>query len=172
MADFRKIIYAFALVALLAGFTAPAFAQAAPFQCASNVEVPPEVRAEGWTELVGDITLSCTGGVSTPAGQVVQPVNFTVNISTNLTSRLLSGGLWTEALMIIDEPHSAVNPSRPILNCGNTGALDNGPSGSNVCAIVSTGNPAQTYENCKRLWLDDRRDNLHRRRRHPRGWFL
>jgi hypothetical protein len=146
MADFRRLIYAFALVALLAGFTAPAFAQSAPFQCATNVEVPPIVRVEGWTELVGDITLSCTGGVSTPAGQVVQPVNITVNISTNLTSRLLSGGIWSEALLIIDEPNSASNPTRPILNCGNTGALDIGPSGANVCAIVSTGNPAQTYD--------------------------
>jgi hypothetical protein len=146
MADFRKMIYAFALVALLAGFTAPAFAQSTPFACATNVEVPPEVRAEGWTELVGDITLSCTGGVPTPAGQVVQPVNITVNISTNLTSRLLSGGLWTEALLIIDEPHSATNPTRPILNCGNAGAPDSGPSGVNVCAIVSTGDPSHTYD--------------------------
>ncbi|HEY1756282.1 MAG TPA: hypothetical protein VGG72_12850 [Bryobacteraceae bacterium] len=146
MADFRRMIYAFALVALLAGFTAPAFAQNAPFACATNVEVPPEVRAEGWTELVGDITMSCTGGVPTPAGQVVQPVNIVVNISTNLTSRLLSGGLWTEALLIIDEPHSATNPGRPILNCGNTGAPDSGPSGANVCAIVATSDPSHTYD--------------------------
>jgi len=157
MADFRRMIYAFALVALLAGFTVPAFAQNAPFQCNTNVQVPPEVRYEGYTELVGDITLSCSGGVPTPAGQVVQPVNIVVNISTNLTSRVLgygaNGVVWTEALLIIDEPHSAVNPARPLLNCGNAGAPDSansiggvGPSGPNVCAIVSTGNPAQTYD--------------------------
>jgi hypothetical protein len=146
MADFRRLIYAFALVALLAGFTAPAFAQAPPLECIANAGVPPEIRAEGWTELVGDLTLNCSGGVPTPAGQVVQPVNVLISISTNLTSRLLSGGLWSEALLIIDEPHSATNPGRQILNCGNTGALDNGPSGSNVCAIVSTGNPTQSYD--------------------------
>jgi len=151
MADFRRMIYAFALVALLAGFTIPAFAQTnAPLQCSTNVQVPPEVRYEGYTELVGDITLSCTGGVPTPAGQVVQPVNIVVNISTNLTSRVLgygaNGAVWTEALLIIDEPHSAVNPGRALLNCGNTGASDSGPSGSNVCAIVSTGNPTMTYD--------------------------
>jgi hypothetical protein len=146
MADFRRLIYAFALVALLAGFTAPAFAQATPLECIANAGVPPEIRAEGWTELVGDLTLNCNGGVPTPAGQVVQPVNVLISISTNLTSRLLSGGLWSEALLIIDEPHSATNPGRPILNCGNAGAIDSGPSGSNVCAIVSTGNPTQTYD--------------------------
>jgi len=146
MADFRRWFYALALVALLAGLTVPASAQNSPFQCIANAGVPPTIRAEGWTELTGDITLNCNGGIPTPAGQVVQPVNFTISISTNLTSRLLSGGIWSEALLIIDEPHSAVNPGRQILNCGNTGAADSGPSGPNVCAIVSTGNPAQTYD--------------------------
>jgi len=147
MADFRKWLYALALVALLAGLTVPASAQITPtFQCQTSTSVPPTIRAEGWTELVGDLILNCSGGTSTPAGQVVQPVNVSVSISTNLTSRLLSGGLWSEALLIVDEPHSSSNPARPILNCGNAGAPDSGPSGANVCAIVSTGNPAQTYD--------------------------
>src|SRR5580704_9552628 len=138
MADFRRLFYALALVALLAGLTVPGTAQNAPFQCIANAGVPPTVSAEGWTELVGDLTLNCSGGVPTPAGQVVQPVNVTITASTNLTSRLLSGGLWSEALLIIDEPHSATNPGRPILNCGQAGAPDSGPSGSNVCAVVAT----------------------------------
>jgi hypothetical protein len=146
MADFRRLFYALALVALLAGLTVPASAQNGPFQCIANAGVPPTVRAEGWTELVGDLTLNCTGGVPTPVGQVVQPVNVTITISTNLTSRLLSGGLWSEALLIIDEPHSATNPGRPILNCGNGGAPDSGPSGSNVCAVVATADPSHTYD--------------------------
>src|SRR5277367_959989 len=143
MADFRRLFYALALVALLAGFTVPASAQPAPFQCSTTAAVPPTVRAEGWTELVGDLTLNCSGGTPTPAGTVVPPVDITVSISTNLTSRLLSGGVWSEALLIIDEPHSAASPGRWILNCGSAGAPDNGNSGPDVCAIVSTGNPAQ-----------------------------
>jgi len=146
MADFRRCFYALALVALLAGLTVPASAQAPAFQCAGNAGVPPTVRADGMTELMGDLILICQGGVPTPAGQVVQPVSITVTLNTNLTSRLLSGGLWTEALVIIDEPNSGFNPTRPILNCGNTGAMDSGPSGPNVCAIVSTGNPVMTYD--------------------------
>jgi len=145
MADFRRWIYALALVTLLAGFTVPVSAQNPPLECITNAGVPPTVRAEGWTELVGDITLNCTGGVPTPAGQVVQPINVTVTLNTYLTSRILSGN-FVEALLIIDEPHSQVQPSRPILNCGNTGATDNGPSGKDVCAIVATADPSHTYD--------------------------
>jgi hypothetical protein len=145
MADFRRWIYALALVALLAGFTVPVSAQNAPLECIANAGVPPTVRAEGWTELMGDLTLNCTGGVSTPPGQIVQPVNVQVTINTYLTSRILSGN-FIEALLIIDEPHSATNTNRPILNCGAPGAADSGPSGRNVCAIVEPATPNLTYD--------------------------
>ena len=150
MADFRRWIYALALVALIGGFTVPVRAQNPPLECIANAGVPPTIRAEGFTELLGDITLNCTGGVPTPAGSVVPPVNITVTISTYLTSRYLAtcknGNECLEALLIIDEPHSATNPGRPILACGAPGAPDSGPSGSNVCDIISTGNPIQTYD--------------------------
>jgi hypothetical protein len=149
MADFRKWIYALAVVALLAGFTVPASAQNPPFQCVANAGTPPIVRAEGFTELVGDLTLNCTGGTPTSAGTAVPQVNFQIFLNTNVTSRILVSGSapnFNEALIIIDEPNSPVNPTRPILACGAAGAPDTGPSGSGVCAIVSTGNPAQTYD--------------------------
>ena len=69
MADFRRCLYALALVALLAGFTASASAQA--FQCTNSTGVPPVVRAEGYSELMGDIVLDCTGGIPTPPNQTV-----------------------------------------------------------------------------------------------------
>jgi len=146
MADFRRWFYALAVVALLAGFTLPVCAQVAPFQCTQASGVPPIVRFEGYTELVGDIILNCTGGIPTPAGQTVPPVNFTIGLNTDITSRLLAANLYNEALMIIDEPHSAVNQSRPILNCGAAGAPDTGGSGPGVCSIISNGNPALTYD--------------------------
>jgi hypothetical protein len=145
MADFRRWFYALAVVALLAGFTLPVCAQVAPFQCTQASGVPPIVRFEGYTELVGDIILNCTGGVPTPAGQAVPPVNFTVALNTDITSRLLAANLYNEALLIVDEPHSAVLPGRPILNCGASGAPDTGASGPGVCSIISDGNPADTY---------------------------
>jgi len=146
MADFRRLFYALALVAMLAGLTVPASAQNAPFQCIANAGVPPIVRGEGYTELVGDLTLNCQGGIPTPAGQTVPPVNFTILLNTNITSRLLAGNLWDEALLIVDEPHSAVQPTRNILNCGHAGAPDTGSSGPGVCAITSIGQPALTYD--------------------------
>ena len=149
MADFRKLFYALALVAMLAGLTIPASAQAPPFVCQTNGGVPPIIRAEGYTELVGDLTLNCNGGVPTPAGATVPQVNFQIFMNTGVTSKLLTSpifGGWSEALLIVDEPHSAVNPGRQLLNCGATGAPDNGPSGAGVCAITSTGVPSQTYD--------------------------
>ena len=147
MADFRRWLYAFAIVALLAGLTVPASAQNT-IQCQTNTSVPPVVRSQGYAELVGDLVLSCTGGNPTPAGQTVAAANVTIFLTTNITSKLLgTGGLYSEALLIVDDPNSpGPNSNRPILNCGGTGAADTGPSGPGVCAITSTGNPQQTYD--------------------------
>jgi len=155
MADFRRWFYAFAVVALLTGLTVPASAQITPFVCNTNAGVPPIVRAEAYADLVGDLTLACTGGNSTVVGQVIPQVNITIFLSTNITSKLLgsAAGAFNEALLIIDEPNATgPNSNRPILNCGNTGAPDNGPSGPGVCQITSIGNPANTYDGTPNGW--------------------
>jgi len=146
MADFRRWFYALAVVALLAGLIVPANAQTTPFQCSTNAGVTPTVRAEGYTEYVGDLLLICSGGQATTAGALVPRVNILVSLNTNITSKLLGNG-FNEALMIIDEPNApGPNSNRPILNCGNAGAPDTSISGPGVCEIVSNGNPAQTYD--------------------------
>jgi hypothetical protein len=149
MADFRKWFYALAVVALLAGLTVPASAQSTAVSCTNAGGVTPTVRSQGLTELMGDLVVQCTGGTPTAAGAVVPQVNFTVILSTNITSKLLSSnGLFNEALMIIDEPNApGPNSNRPILNCGNAGAPDSSvESGPGVCSIISTGVPANTYD--------------------------
>lgn len=154
MADFRRMIFAFAVVALLLGLVPTASAQIqgqpTPFTCVANAGTPPTVRAEGLTELVGDLVLTCTGGQPTPAGQRVPQVNIQIFLNTNITSRLVGGttaNRFNEAILFIDEPNSPVNPNTPLLNCGATGAPDNDLiQGPGVCAITSTGNPAQTYD--------------------------
>ncbi len=127
MADFRKCFYALAVVALLACLTVPASAQA-PLTCNTNASVPTIVRAEAYADLVGDLVLSCTGGVPTGAGLVVPSMNVTVFLSTNITSKLVGTTAlgFNEALLIVDEPNSPANSNRAILNCGATGAPDNG----------------------------------------------
>jgi hypothetical protein len=103
MADFRRCLYALALVALLAGFTMSASAQA--FQCTNSTGVPPLVRAEGYAELMGDLVLDCTGGIPTPIGQTVPQITIAVNLDVNVTSQttqVINQVEFLESLLIID----------------------------------------------------------------------
>ena len=90
---------------LLMMLVAPVWAQSGPpVQCVANAGVPPTLRAEGLTELVGDVLLQCSGGgAPLPAGSPVPQINVQVFLNTNVTSRLLGDSL-TEALLLIDDP--------------------------------------------------------------------
>ena len=81
-----------------------ATAQQFSVACTAKAE-PLTVRAEGVTELVGDLVLRCTGGTPTPAGKPVPLATVQVFLTnTNITSRLLStdSGL-SEATLLIDD---------------------------------------------------------------------
>ncbi len=104
-----------------------------PFQCAATASAP-SVRAEGVTELVGDVVLTCTGGSPTPKGQAVPAINLTATLNTAVTSRLLANG-GSEALLLIDEPNSPSHPLTPQLAC---------PSLSG-CPMTGTGGAAGEY---------------------------
>jgi len=110
MADFRKWFLAFAVVALLLGMGSSANAQIGlqtpAFNCTANAGNPTIVRAEGLTELVGDMLLNCNGGTPTLLGAAIPLSNVTVFLNTNITSRLIGGSL-SEATLMIDEPHPA-----------------------------------------------------------------
>ncbi|HXP85923.1 MAG TPA: hypothetical protein VN841_14460 [Bryobacteraceae bacterium] len=120
--------------------------RAAPLTCAASA-LPQLSRAEGLTEPVADYVLECTGGTPTPANAPVPQVNITLFLNTNITSKVTALSEFSEALLLVDEPNTANNGAqRRLLNCGQTGAPDLGPSGPGVCEIISTGNPAQTYD--------------------------
>ncbi len=139
MADFRKCLLAFAVLALLSSFAVPANAQGtAALQCTFNAAVTPIVRAEGLAELVGDIVLNCTGGTPTQAGAPVPQANVTVFLNTNLTSRLTANP-FSEVLMLMDEPHSPANPGVALVPC------DPGGTSLGICPIAGTGTGAGTY---------------------------
>jgi hypothetical protein len=131
--NFRRWILATSVLALCA---AGANAQinngtggvGAPFTCsATNGAVTPTVRSEGITELVGDIVIQCTGGAALAPGTQIPLANITVFLNTQVTSRLLGGGVPavsnnSEALLLIDEPNSGLTgygPTVPITLCGN-----------------------------------------------------
>jgi hypothetical protein len=115
MVDFRKWFPALALVAVVIGSAATASAQVQPpaLSCVSNAGATPLARAEGESELVGDVVLNCTGGTPTPAGALVPQVNIQIFLNTNVTSRLVADPL-SEALILIDDPPTGTqNPCIP-----------------------------------------------------------
>jgi len=100
MVAFRKWFPALAAVSLILGSAVSANAQD-PLRCQTNAGVPPIVRAEGYTELVGDLVLVCRGG----AGTVL--TNIQIFLNTNVTSRGLTGSganAETEAILLINDP--------------------------------------------------------------------
>ncbi len=104
MADFRKWTFALVMLALFAGL---ASAQSVPFTCSASTSVPPQLRSEGLTELVGDILLTCTGGVALAPGTQIPTANVTVYMNGTVTSRLLGSSTnsgVSEALLLIDDP--------------------------------------------------------------------
>src|SRR4051794_17841960 len=140
MAEFRKWLLAFAVVALIASLAVPASAQTTIQQTvtctASSGGNPPLVRAEGLAELVGDVVLVCQGGTPTAAGQPVPLINVNIFLTTNVTSKIVSGTDLSEALLIVDEPHSPTNPATPLLPCYG---------GITPCQISAPGGGLGTY---------------------------
>jgi len=103
MADFRRWIPVLAVLALLLGSAFTASAQQGV--CQANTAVTPALRAEGLTELVGDVVLTCSNLI--PGG--TRQVNIQLFFNTSVTSRLLTNAFATnvtEALLLLDEPAS------------------------------------------------------------------
>ncbi len=151
MADFRRMLYAFAVVALLAGLAVPASAQVT--SCIGQPVFTP-VRAEGYTEQTGDLIITCTGGNATGVGNTVQGVTVTLYMSTQITSKITDSStnpMFNEALLLVDEPGTVFNlanptSGHPLLNCGNGGLAPYDVNSVGVCnIIVASGNPADTY---------------------------
>jgi hypothetical protein len=145
MPEFRKWILALAVVALFVGFasaqvgTPTGGGSVGAFTCSTtNGSVTPTLRAEGYTELVGDIVIICQGGAPPAIGTVVPTANFTVFLSQPVTSRLINNATTSnasEALLIVDEPGSqepGFGPTIPQTNCSTTLGPSQG-AGVNGC---------------------------------------
>jgi hypothetical protein len=147
MPEFRKWILALAVGALSVGVASAQVGPPGPtpggnFTCNTTPSgtVTPTVRGDGFTELVGDIVITCTGGTPLATGAAIPVANITVFLNTAVTSRLLASsptiGAFTvsEATLLIDEPGSGLTgfgPSQPVLLCSGT------PSGAAVGASVN-----------------------------------
>jgi len=110
MADFRRWLTVLAVIAVLA-FSASAQvgsatgSAGAPLACTASAAGTPTLRPEGYTELVGDILITCTGGGTLTIGAAIPTTNIVVYTTpaVPITSRFLSANGASEAVLIIDE---------------------------------------------------------------------
>jgi hypothetical protein len=136
MPEFRKSILALAAVALTAGIASAQVGTAtgvggsqAPTCTTTNGAVTPTLRAEGYTELTGDIVIVCQGGSPPALGSLIPTANITIFLNTAVTSRLLqttTAGNASEALLLIDEPGSGLTGYGPAVittTAGGTGPV-------------------------------------------------
>ncbi|MEP7366113.1 MAG: IPT/TIG domain-containing protein [Acidobacteriota bacterium] len=77
-----------------------------PFECAAQTTATPTIRAEGASELVAPLQITCTGGTPTNAGSTIPTATITISLgpSVSLTSRLLDPGGSSEVLLLLDDP--------------------------------------------------------------------
>ena len=139
MADFRKWLYAFAGVTLLAGLSAPASAQSTLMQCTGSANNP-LIRAEEYTALAGDVFITCTGGIPTIQGTSIPKATITVFVTnTTITSKLTQttdDPAWNEALLIMDEAGSSTS-NNGMENCGSATAPFETTPADLTCNITS-----------------------------------
>jgi len=162
MADFRRWFIALAILAMLVGAAsaqvgAPTGSANAPLACTALAGAIPTLRPEGYTELLGDIVITCTGGPPQAAGTLVPTTNIQISVSPTLpiTSRLFGAPAATgssEALLLVDEPGSTVAAAVP--NYGPQAAQtpcslamqQTGPQGSCAAYVGIVGTGASAVE--------------------------
>lgn len=157
MADFRRW---FTVLAVLAVMACAASAQVGVatgsanslLACTAAAAGTPELRPEGFTELTGDIVISCTGGPDLQVGAAIPTTNIVVyeEPGVPITSRWLSSNGASEALLIIDEAGSNITtgatggfgPQAPQLVCTTAQQQQ---SGGSSCAVQVGMDSSGTY---------------------------
>ena len=144
MADFRRWFIVLAVLALTAGLASAQIGStgsgtAGALTCTANGAAIPQLRVEGFTELLGDILISCTGGPTYAAGALIPTTNITVYITNGfaITSRLFSTSSSTglsEVALLIDEPGSGL--ATPATAGANGGY---GPAAPQTLCTASSG---------------------------------
>jgi hypothetical protein len=145
MADFRRWITVLAVLALFAGLASAQVGggsgtSSTSLVCSSEIgAVTPQLRSEGFTELVGDIVIKCTGGTAVAIGTQVPRTNVVVSLPATVTSRILGAtDNRSEAMLLIDEPGSGLGGPVP----------GYGPNASQVPCQDPTGQPLGSSPNC------------------------
>jgi hypothetical protein len=177
MADFRKWLIALAVLALMAGAASAQVGTASGsanslLACTATAAGTPELRPEGYTELAGDIVISCTGGPTMQLGASIPTTNIIVYMApaVPITSRFLSSNGASEALLIIDEAGSTIGTgvggnygpkatqsicsySQETGNSGGNGSVCNAIVGQDLnsayeVAVMPSGCTGPLYQGC------------------------
>jgi len=160
MADFRKWLIALAVLALMAGAasaqvgsTAPGGSAGSLLACVATAAGNPQLRPEGYTELAGDIVISCTGGQDLQLGASIPTTNIIVFMApaVPITSRFLAGNGASEAVLIIDDAGSGLatgatgpyGPNAPQIPCSTTQQTNVGGS---LCPAIVGVDSSGRYE--------------------------
>jgi len=161
MADFRRWFTALAVPALMACAANAQVGVATGsanslLACVATAAGTPELRPEGYTELAGDIVISCTGGPVLQVGANIPTTNIVIYMapSVPITSRFLSSNGASEALLIIDEAGSSITtgvagafgPKAPQYLCSYTQETNLGGSPCNAVVGVDAGAVGGPYE--------------------------
>jgi hypothetical protein len=161
MADFRRWFTVLAVIAVMA-FAASAQVGVAIgsanslLACVATAAGTPELRPEGYTELAGDIVISCTGGPLLQVGAAIPTTNIVIYMApaVPITSRFLSSNGASEALLIIDEAGSNITtgvagtfgPKAPQVACSTAAQQLTGGSSCNVIVGTDPGTGTGPYE--------------------------
>jgi hypothetical protein len=177
MADFRRWFTALAVFALMACAASAQVGTLPPgggsanslLACVATAAGTPEMRPEGYTELAGDIVISCTGGPNLAVNSIIPTTNITIYMApaVPITSRFLSSNGASEAVLIIDDAGSNLTtgapgygPQAPQVACatsqqqtvgGNACTVQvgsvSGVNGTYAVAVPGPGNSATSAQN-------------------------
>jgi len=163
MADFRRWFTVLAVLAVMAGAASAQVGVAAAggsanslLACNATAAGTPELRPEGFTELVGDIVISCTGGGVLQQGANIPTTNIVVYMGSGvpITSRWLNNTGASEAVLIIDDAGSGLTtgvagnfgPKAPQVACSSAQQQQSGGSPCNVVVGMDPGAVNGPYE--------------------------
>jgi hypothetical protein len=113
------------------------FLHAERFTCSVlTVDAPPVVRSEGLRQLIGDIELQCSGGLTTAPGAPVPTMIVGVQLNTAVTGPFLypSNSPLLNASIVVDNPAPAnivFNPTTPDSLAGYSGDILGNGAGIN-----------------------------------------
>jgi hypothetical protein len=161
MADFRRWFTVLAVLAVMAGAASAQVGVAngsanSLLACVATAAGTPELRPDGYTELAGDIVISCTGGPVLQQGASIPTTNIVVYMapSVPITSRFMSSNGASDALLLIDEPGAnittgvagAYGPKAPQVICTTAQQQTLGGSPCNAYVGSDPGTTGGPYE--------------------------